>query len=330
VVVGIFFVPDEISRLKTRPSVRADFSRVSSDGRAVITIAGVKASKDWNHQLLLHDLSHNPPGVWSLLPDRNPICAALDSVNHRLFVGDASGALLVTSQQRSADGSSRVLGHGLQGWCQSIACSPDGKLLVAHDMVAVYAWDVDVRHPRSLPLWCRVDPSISCFAITPDSRSVIFSKNSNHGSNLLELDVRTGETRTKLASLDQTVERLVMSADGKFMACLGIAGEMTLFQWHSTGQSWKPRMISGLCSGKSRIATFSKNEELLITTDQTNHRLVAWDLERGVVLRSYDKQSSELLGCEFFDSDKLLSWSSDGKLQIWNLRDAAPVRQIQL
>ena len=281
------------------------------------------------HHISLLGLYQEPPYSRRLLPDLNPACLALEPNADRLFVGDKNGELTLVNL-RIPDARMRSFGGVLQGAPESMCCSEDGRTLVVHDSQAVYAWNLSSSSMSSFPRWCHVDSSISCFVITPDSRTILCGRSRGGQSDLVEIDIRTGLTRLLQANMGQPLSRLTISADGRFLACVEANLEIVLLRCHATGGAWQQTSIPGLRTGGAYLASFSPRNATLITSDTSGCRLIAWDLERMELQRQFDRQGMMLIGCDFLDDERILSWHPDNKLMLWDLDKSAAVREIRL
>ena len=71
---------------------------------------------------------------------------------------------------------------------------------------------------------------------------------------------------------------------------------------------------------------------MLITSDMDGSRLVAWNLAEKKVEHEFDVhyRNSVMMGCEFLDDNRVLSWGQDNILRVWDLHATSPVREVKL
>ncbi len=330
-VVGIPFLPKEIERQRVKPDILTYECVPMTDGKSIIAQLhdndNASTAGKFSRRLVLIDLSVDPPASRSLLPDIDPVCFALDLADERLFVGDANGAIT----NRSIDPEAEwfwPFGRGLKGTQKSISCAADGQTLMVQDETCLYAWNIAEQGALVTPRWCRVDPEISCFAIHPNSQTVLCAQQGLDGDDIAEIDIHTGDRRTVFSQIGRQIDKLLISANGVFLVAVEHKGEVVLLQRPDDQQRWKRFTIPGLRTGESKVATFSPHGPLLITSNQAINRLCVWDLERRELRHQFDERNSSVIGCCFLDADHILSWNLDHKLVVWNLEQAAEEREI--
>ena len=258
------------------------------------------------------------------------------SNGENLFVGTADGTVYCVDLKGTK--SLTVLRDStIGGYPLGLASSQDGKTLVTLDLTGLYAWNVEIGKYEHEPgqghqRWHQRSEPVSCFAILPDSKTGVCCRTNQGQIELAEFSIETGEIKLIIERMPSLIEKLTISPDGEFLVCLMQSGEINLFNRPSSSELWKRCVIPGLGSGSSFVASFSPIAAMLITSDMDGSRLVAWNLAEKKVEHEFDVhyRNSVMMGCEFLDDNRVLSWGQDNILRVWDLHATSPVREVKL
>ena len=335
IVVGIVFLPDEMER--SRPLKRVQFCTHSIDGKVLFALVASMnmwdaAEKNSNH-LERYDLSKKVPFPQAICEKLNPQCAAVDARNGRLFLIDMLGRLYATGLDSSIS-THAFHGQVPGGRPKSMACTQDGRKVIVLNHEGLFLWNVD-SHANGVasPHWSHLEGEIVCFALNPDSDTAVlgrFSELNGKQTDLVEVNIQTGETKMLFVKKGWRMVRLAISSNGRSMVGVEDSGEMMLLQRTSDSEAWEHRSIPGLCTGTSNVACFSPDSSLLITTDRYSRRLVAWNLDQKEICNKFETNPTIVVGCSFLNEDQFLSWGVDPALRVWNLSNNTLERKIQL
>ncbi len=176
------------------------------------------------------------------------------------------------------------------------------------------------------PVW--VSPTqADSFAILPDSPWLIAARPMGQQSRLVLLDAATGREVCLLASVPQRVDKiLTLAKTGQLLVMCGQSiGRLPRISEldHTQAQA-----IHWIETGPSSLLTVAPDEKTLITTSVEGLQLIAWDVEQWQPRPFFNSSKSTLIGADFVDSQRLVTWGMDNKLRIWNLASRQMEREI--
>jgi len=268
--------------------------------------------------------------IRDITPDLTPGCLTLEPTGVRMFVGDVRGSIH-ECQFDSETVKSHFLGHVFRGFPSSLATTLDASKLVINDEFGLYAWKLDwqaeVIHS---PIWNKLDRTITCFALAPDSNTGFCGRSQHNRSQVLEFEIGSGNLKPIFDNLSGTLQRIVISRNGLFIMTVSTSGAIVLWQRGTSQHPWEEYSVDGMETGLSGVASFSPQSNVLITSDDAGHRLKAWSLTGRKLLYEFALTDNYLHGCEFLDDEQVLSWGMDDTLRIWKLHIPAPTREIRL
>jgi hypothetical protein len=235
----------------------------------------------------------------------------------RLFVADArDGGIYVVDLGGSVTLRGRI-GRHVQDLPHALACSPDERTLISLGWQEIYAWDVDNWTLR----WCRCDERPVCIVILPDSHSMLCCTTNTQPGQLLEIDLRTGNTLQRVGADVEGIKRLTASPDGRFVAATRAGRKLLLLEREPGGRSWRDRSLAELPTDSQNVVpAFSPQSDLLALGHEDGRRMIVWDVVRAVPAWEIgDASQPALRGSTFLDQDSLLSWNEHGSISIWDL-----------
>ncbi|MCF7960537.1 MAG: WD40 repeat domain-containing protein [Pirellula sp.] len=338
VVVSFWVLRREINEFRATQLLFPTYCTSLHDGKSMIAIVAPRLSFESQRKthLVQNDFSTELPPTRLDFPIDNPVCIDVASNGENLFVGTADGTVYCVDLKGTK--SLTVLRDStIGGYPLGLASSQDGKTLVTLDLTGLYAWNVEIGNYEQEPgqghqRWHQRSEPVSCFAIFPDSKTGVCCRTNQGQIELAEFSIETGEIKLIIERMPSLIEKLTISPDGEFLVCLMQSGEINLFNRPLSSELWKRCVIPGLGTGSSFIASFSPNAAILITSDMDGSRLVAWNLAEKKVEHEFDVhyRNSVMMGCEFLDDNRMLSWGQDNILRVWDLHAASPVREVKL
>lgn len=338
VVVSFWVMRREINEFQATQLLFPTYCTSLHDGKSMIAIVAPRLSFESQRKthLVQQDFSTELPTTRLDFPIDHPVCIDVASNGANLFVGAADGT--VYSIDWKGTKSLTVLRDSMiGGYPLGLASSQDGKSLVTLDLTGLYAWNVEIGNYKHEPgqgyqRWHQGSESVSCFAIFPDSKTGVCCRTNQGQIELAEFSIETGETKLIIQRMPSLVEKLTISPDGEFIVCSMQSGEIILFNRPLPSESWKRCVIPGLGTGSSFIASFSPNTSMLITSDSDGGRLVAWNLAEKKREREFDVhyRNSVMMGSEFLDDNRMVSWGQDNILRVWDLHKTSSVREVNL
>ncbi|MGE3778053.1 MAG: WD40 repeat domain-containing protein, partial [Pirellulaceae bacterium] len=272
------------------------------------------------------DWSTEPSTERLLCPPGIPTCFAIHPASGRLFMGDSAGGIVILpfpprANRFSRSGDGFILGHAPQGQPCQLGCSRDGNLLVVRDIAGLAAWDV---HPKKSfqVRWYRADSTLSSFVLDPGERTLVCGRLCRGQTEVVEIDVATGELRSVIAISPATqLIDMVLSHHGKFLAVVENTGRANLLERQAVADDWRPRSVPGLDDRDTRVACFAPRADWLITSDSSKRCFVKWDLKGEVAPWEFGFHQSKVTGCAFLNDDRLLSWGAGDTIRIWDVNE---------
>jgi WD40 repeat protein len=246
-------------------------------------------------------------------------CVACLPNTDQIVIGGWDGSIHVAGLI-DPDRSPSLLGRHSDGTI-SLQCSADGRYLVSRSHASLQAWDLASQKL----LWQQAARELTCHAIDPRSARVLAGK---YDGSLQEWELRSGApVRDVLPQPYGHVGDLKFHADGRLLLAAGrssgvFPGELHLLPWPPAANGPTSDSSPWRCSWIRRSA-FSPDFTYLVTTSELcDSWLDVWDVhsrERVATLRGHRQF---VLGAIFSSARRLLSWSADGTLCIWDIPEA--------
>jgi WD40 repeat protein len=327
--VGVVFVPPEIERWSRHPLVSVRHCQRLEQGRTAVTLIKELQDQDRSHfnsRIMMHDFARGQSQDLSILTNHEPTCITVDSKRRQLFIADEQGSIYSQDLRIQTD-FAVLVGRHINCKAHTLKCSDDGKTLISLDIRGVYVWDLDQWDLR----WFQRDTPMTCIAVLPDSRSMICGQPFGQGTRLVEVDLYSAESTTIFTSEQLNWRYLAVSPDGQYLAAMAMEGEVLILRRGADGKSWQGRTIPELRTGQIEfIAAFSPESDRLVTRHSDGQRLVVWNLQQEQCVAELAGETSLLLGSEFLDDERLLSWGLDGRIRVWDLSQGLVTRRVTL
>jgi hypothetical protein len=326
----LFFLPYEFQQQRELPQKHVVSCCLSSDATTAIALVATKHQHQRSNRILQVSVVSGQPTIRDITPALTPECLTFDPTSSRMFVGDLRGSIHEV-QFDLGTVKSLFIGHVFRSYPFSLATTLDASKLMINDEFGLYAWKLD-RQAEVIhsPIWNKLDRTITCFALAPDSKAGFCGRAQHNRSQILEFETDSGNLKPIFDNLTGTLQRIVISRDGLFLLAVSNSGAIILWRRETSQHPWEEHFIDGMDTGLSCVASFSPNSNVLITSDGTGHRLNAWNLTERKLLYEFAPIENNLHGCAFLDDEQVLSWGMDDKLLVWKLNIPAPTRVIRL
>ncbi|MGE0759993.1 MAG: WD40 repeat domain-containing protein [Pirellulaceae bacterium] len=326
-IAAVIFVPRELARGQSALFVRSCEMLASDQAVLLVKEYSLVGPISQRRCIFLHDLGSNQSAEILDLHPYEPMCIAVHAPTERIFLANEDGSIYVHQPQRPELGTA-LIGRHVYGFAQQLICSPDGKTLISLGTRGLYAWDLDSWSLR----WCDFRQTFGSAVVLADSHSVLCARPEGNEGLLVELDLLTGDTREIVHRGRLTAWRsLTVSPNGRYVVCLSSNSQGMLLSRDPADRTWRSQSITPLITGMAHVdATFSPDSNLLIVGDTEGHQLLCWDVNQELIAFTIGDKDESILGSKFVDQHTLLSWNSDGAIQVWDLQSRLLVQHVVL
>lgn len=213
-----------------------------------------------------------------------------------------------------------LLGHTSS--VDSVAFSPDGKILASGSEADIILWDADTHKPIGLPLVFTDIYGNSSIAFSPDGKILA----AGHWFSITLWNVETQQVIGQpLSGHRDLLSSVAFAPDGKMLASGSV--DRTIILWDlETGQPiGKP--LSGHSGGVNSVS-FSPDGKALASGSDDN-TVILWDLETQQPLGQSIKGHSDTVNGVAFSPDgmTLASASNDQTIILWDMKTRQPIGQ---
>lgn len=244
-------------------------------------------------------------------PEFAPHCAVRLGKAGKVALGSLSGAIYTWDASHPEDAPVPLTTH--PGASVTLAADAAGQTLVVANEELISAWDVASRRLR----WSRNDLLVSSNVRISTSAIVCGTR----AGEILELDLATGATLRCLARHQGIVACVDLSPDGATLASIGADRRLLVTDCRTLETLWSQphSALAQVC--------FSPEGKTLISSGfmQNNWMLMAWNVASGETALELRGHESVILGMIFDNRDRLYSWSCDGTIRVWDMRQGQQI-----
>jgi len=325
-IFGIFFLKGEAEQFDNPQGVTVTHSLARSNSQGAVSLfwnLAVTGRSAVQRHLVIHRLDARPGEMTSLCPHLNPLALAPGPDADHVLVGDCDGSIFLLDL-RHPTAEPIHIGRQPDGSVIDLACSPDGRLVVAQGPFRLCAWDLATRSPR----WCLEDFYNCVFSLRPESSLAILSTRRNE---LIEIDLADGCTLRTLAHYRAAPSAVALCPDGNHLAILLANGHLQLLDSHTAAVRWEKESPGKLAWATGRFVAFSPTGKLLVTAapDRASD-LTVWDVTTGQPIKELRGHTNFVNGAAFAPDGSLRSWGLDRTIRVWNLDAGIAKRVISL
>lgn len=246
-------------------------------------------------------------------PELAPRCAVRLGQAGKVALGSLGGTIYTWDASRPDEMPEPLTTH--PGASVVLAADATGQTLIVANEDLLSAWDVATRRLR----WSRSDLIVT--SIVGNASPAIVCGTMK--GTVLELDLATGTTQRVLARHKGIVACLDLSPDGTTLASIGADRRLLVTDCRQLETLWS-QPHSALAQ-----VTFSPAGDTLVSSGymENNWMLKAWNVASGETAAELRGHTGVILGMVFDKRSQLFSWSCDGTIRNWDLRQG---RQIDL
>lgn len=245
---------------------------------------------------------------------------------------DQNGTMLMSNDRGQLlsfrAGTSRQAPKPLIELCllRDVEVQPELDFILINDSGHLAYYKRGKADELSHPVW-KSHPDVESFALLPESNRLVAVRRRDGLHQLYLLETETGQVIRWLASLPDQVDRIVVLPKSKqlLIVCGKVAG---LLPWNITGDPTATQFVPWIRLGQSSLTAISPDERIVITTGSEASQLIAWCTKECRALMTYPNCETSLIGAEFLDSNRFVTWGTDNKLRIWNMNLAQVEREI--
>jgi WD40 repeat protein len=209
---------------------------------------------------------------------------------------------------------------GHNGWVESVAISPDSKVLASgSDDKTIKLWDIATgAQLRSLE---GHTSAVFSVAFSPDGKTLA---SSSDDKTIRLWNVATGAQLRALEGHTHDVRSVAFSPDGKTLA--SGSDDKTIKLWDvATGMQL--RSLDGHSDRIFSVAFSPDGKTLASSSDDKTIRL--WDVATGTQLRALEAHTSLVRSVAFSPDGKTLASSDDETIRLWDVATGTQLRALE-
>ncbi|WP_406696226.1 c-type cytochrome domain-containing protein [Singulisphaera sp. Ch08] len=287
---------------------------------------GAKSSVMQARQVVWQPL---PPGlnpIYSVAMTRDGQLAACGRAN-QIFVYDLATRRLVTrlaDESLNKPGSPQITGAAHRALVQSLAFSPDGMRLASGSFREVKIW----RRENVLATTRDGDPTLTAVVsvLSADGTQVV---SADKQGTLHVLDAANGKTLKTIPTGNQgSMTLLNLSPDAAKIATYGTDGVLSLWSLADGQRIASKESLAGV-----RTLAWTRDGKAIATGGE-DKVVRLWSLpveeKAELVISKELKGATGAITAIETGADLLIAASAEGKVRLWNLSEANPVRELAI
>lgn len=307
-LLGLVIVPSQSDRIWGDRQLSALGCSLHDGERALVVVRGrhADAQSGFTTSLAIADLKPTVPSLTAVWPGLSPSCVAAVSGTSRALVSTTAGELYTVDLDAPESPPALIGRH--QAAPFELVCSKDGRTALTLAGNALFAWDLNAKELK----WQFSRGFVRSVAVLPDS---VLAALDEEGS-VVEISLNTGLVRRTVVRHTATILRVAVAPDDRYVAIIAADGRLMVTDLASGAVLWQHQTPLG---GLPHLAFSADGAQLASALSSgPGWSIAVWDAHRGALQQSLVPQTALIHGMSYSGNERLVSWSADGAIRVWD------------